>query len=345
MTAGDGERPGTPSVPWFLRSRPPLVATLVVTIALPISLLALVVAGQARQWLRAQAVAQNVAAARFVAEAAHRHFTGLTLYVESFARRLDLRRALERTEGDGVVAHLRDLVVQNRGTDRTFVTDPGGILRYDYPHASEVRARSFAFRDWYAGVTQAGRTYVSEVYRQAALPRVERVTIATPLWDDRQRTLGYLAAQPTIAGLSEWLARVKPSATGAVALIDHRGTLATREGRPARPCDESRPNKPVGDGTGLGLALCRSMIEGHGGALRVESSPGQGATLVVELPVQAPPDVRAPAPAETPRVRGKTILVVDDEPDVANLLAELLAVDGHRVDTVTDGARSATTSC
>ena len=98
--------------------------------------------------------------------------------------------------------------------------------------------------------------------------------------------------------------------------------------------------KPVGQGTGLGLAMCQGIVEGHGGAIRVESAPGQGATFVVELPVELPPvqdSEASPTPAQ-PRRRGGRILVVDDEPAVARLLEEILAADGHRVDTAVNGA-------
>jgi two-component system NtrC family sensor kinase len=97
--------------------------------------------------------------------------------------------------------------------------------------------------------------------------------------------------------------------------------------------------KPEGEGTGLGLPLCRGVVENHGGAIRVESVPGEGATFVIELPLGTPPAASAAptaAPA-APIVSGKTILVVDDEPDVAGVLAEALARDGHRVDTASDG--------
>jgi two-component system NtrC family sensor kinase len=98
--------------------------------------------------------------------------------------------------------------------------------------------------------------------------------------------------------------------------------------------------KAPGQGTGLGLSLCRGIIDAHEGALRLEPSPGGGATFVVELPAGAPADTpdagrAAPRPEMTPT---RTILVVDDEPDVAELLAEALLLDGHRVDTANNGA-------
>jgi PAS domain S-box-containing protein len=43
--------------------------------------------------------------------------------------------------------------------------------------------------------------------------------------------------------------------------------------------------KPVGEGTGLGLSLSFGIIKEHGGSIRAESTPGQGATFIIELPV------------------------------------------------------------
>jgi signal transduction histidine kinase/ActR/RegA family two-component response regulator len=97
--------------------------------------------------------------------------------------------------------------------------------------------------------------------------------------------------------------------------------------------------KAPGQGTGLGLSLCRGIVGAHEGVLRLEATPGGGATFVVELPAGAPAEAaevqRAGAAIE--REPGKTILVVDDEPDVADLLAEALALAGHRVEAVNGG--------
>jgi len=108
----------------------------------------------------------------------------------------------------------------------------------------------------------------------------------------------------------------------------------------ARVFDPFFTTKPDGEGTGLGLALARGIVEGHGGAIGIESPPGEGARFVIELPVETPPggsDERDDL-ATAPAVPGKTILVVDDEPAVASLLAEALSRDGYKVDMAANGA-------
>ena len=97
--------------------------------------------------------------------------------------------------------------------------------------------------------------------------------------------------------------------------------------------------KPVGQGTGLGLPLCQGIVEGHGGTLRVDSKPGEGAVFTIELPVIAAPEGEATEPAAEARTlpRGNRILVVDDEPDVAGVLIDLLKAAHEQVETVSEG--------
>jgi CheY-like chemotaxis protein len=96
--------------------------------------------------------------------------------------------------------------------------------------------------------------------------------------------------------------------------------------------------KSLGVGTGLGLSLCQSIVEGHRGKIGVERGRGRGAVFRVELPVEGPEETAVAVVTEAPMVpRAARILVVDDEPGIAGVLAEVLQLDGHVVETVGNG--------
>jgi PAS domain S-box-containing protein len=93
-------------------------------------------------------------------------------------------------------------------------------------------------------------------------------------------------------------------------------------------------------GLGLGLALVKGLVELHGGTVAARSDgPGKGAEFVVRLPlapgVQPSLDAAAlTASASTPRHR---ILVIEDNPDAADSLRELLELEGHTVEVAYSG--------
>lgn len=100
--------------------------------------------------------------------------------------------------------------------------------------------------------------------------------------------------------------------------------------------------KPAGVGTGIGLAVTHGIIQSHGGSITVRS-PGKdaGAVFSVRLPVQAAeqPDAGG-QPGETAVPTARRILIVDDETDIARMLAEILSADGHCV-TIAESGRQA----
>jgi PAS domain S-box-containing protein len=93
--------------------------------------------------------------------------------------------------------------------------------------------------------------------------------------------------------------------------------------------------KPLGAGTGLGLAVCRSILGAHGGTLLLEPAGMGGARFVVRLPPGLPGEVAA---AAAPRAAGVNhrVLVVDDEVEVGTALAELLAMHGIAAECAND---------
>jgi signal transduction histidine kinase/ActR/RegA family two-component response regulator len=135
----------------------------------------------------------------------------------------------------------------------------------------------------------------------------------------------------------------------------------------ARIFDPFFTTKPAGVGTGLGLAIVLSVVREHGGKVSVSSPPEGGSIFTVELPVEAEsapepgrrflersdqvPPVRQEAaarrnrpqplpqtqPAPRSNHRGTRVLVVEDEPTVARLIADVLEDEGLHVEVLFDG--------
>ena len=102
----------------------------------------------------------------------------------------------------------------------------------------------------------------------------------------------------------------------------------------------------VQDGLGIGLSLVRKLATLHNGSVSASSAgPGCGSVFEVRLPVLAcAPPAAVAAPPTPEQQRGATlatrILVVDDNEDAADTLAELLGIDGHEVRTAYSGAQA-----
>ena len=111
--------------------------------------------------------------------------------------------------------------------------------------------------------------------------------------------------------------------------------------------EQSALNRSEG-GLGIGLGLVKALVELHGGSVVAHSEGAErGSRFVVKLPYQADLSAFAASstgPAEADAavvsVHARTVLLADDNRDAANMLAELLRLDGHTVHTAYDGAQA-----
>jgi CheY-like chemotaxis protein len=106
--------------------------------------------------------------------------------------------------------------------------------------------------------------------------------------------------------------------------------------------------REVGQGTGLGLSMSHSIVQAHGGDLKVKTAAGEGTTFTLELPA-APDSVDTAAesattagaldfaPQEVAAERPLSVLIVDDEPEIRELARRFLVGKGHAVTEASTG--------
>ena len=135
-------------------------------------------------------------------------------------------------------------------------------------------------------------------------------------------------------------AQALPAATQPTNLVEIRGSrhgvsqvrLSVIDNGPGIPpefigriFDPFFTTKPIGEGTGLGLAVSRTIVHALGGTLTVESEAGAGASFHIDLPMALDSSEASDAPAAVTTTGPMRVLIVDDDVSVLTTLRRVLA--------------------
>jgi len=163
-----------------------------------------------------------------------------------------------------------------------------------------------------------------------ALPNGGEVKLRT------QRVLVTDVAEPPYSGLA--------AGTWVVIAVEDNGIGMTQEVM-ARMFEPFFTTKRVGEGTGLGLSTVYGIVTQGGGRVFVHSAVGVGTTVHVALPLHTAASGAATHGATEPpqESRAARVLVVEDEPGLRRLVAEILTRKGYAVEVASDGLEALNT--
>jgi PAS domain S-box-containing protein len=154
----------------------------------------------------------------------------------------------------------------------------------------------------------------------------------------------FRVAQRVLTGELKAFPQNVPPGDYVVIEVEDRGCGMTGEVL-AQAIDPFFTTKEVGKGTGLGLPMVFGIVQGHQGHLTIESAAGRGTCVAMYLPRQQGvpaeaarrPTFEAGQVIEPEVTPGRSILVVDDEEAVLDVVRRFLEIAGHRVVGVTSG--------
>jgi signal transduction histidine kinase/CheY-like chemotaxis protein len=170
-----------------------------------------------------ESLAQNDAIARSVVASIEAREQGYLNVLRSYAGRFRFRESIKRLDAKEAQVHLRQLHQTVPELDRVFLADPAGIVWVTEPETPEIYGRSYAFRDWYRGVSASWQPYMSEIY-QTDIGHSSAVALAVPVHDVDGQIIGIIASVQRLDVLREWLLPIQIPG-GDVFVVDRKGQL------------------------------------------------------------------------------------------------------------------------
>ena len=181
--------------------------------------------------------------------------------------------------------------------------------------------------------TAQGKVTVTAGPLAGLMPQPDELNDSGPQWL-------VLSVRDTGAGISPDQQKSLFEPFGALATGDAMADSPVAGDGQVRP-DIDRPPSKGGRSTGLGLAICKRLVQAMQGEIMVISQPGMGTEVRVHLPMPTLAAVGAiPAPGTTPMLRRGTVLMVDDDPVSRLLMAEMLRRSGYAVAEAADAVEA-----
>ena len=190
-----------------------------------------------------------------------------------FATRPLLIDAVEQQDSRTVLQHLKMLLNNSNSIERVFVTTKEGVEFVSLPENKEVYGKDFSHRDWYKGVSQNWKHYVSEFYQRTALPPRYLFSLAVPVLKD-EKVVGVLVMQPKENYISAAFENINFGGSS-LYIVDKNQSLI------------SLSNTATGELAKLsGASFVEKLVRGEGGAEITDSPIYKIESLIAYQPIK-----------------------------------------------------------
>jgi PAS domain S-box-containing protein len=275
--------------------------------------------------------AENAAKDRFLATLSHELRTPLTAVLF----------ALRSLEGNAALppgaARLMEVIRRNIALETRLIDDLLDVTRIQRDKLRIERAvvdvhalLQGLVDDWLPAAREAQVELRNDLGASAYHVNADRFRLQQVFWNLVSNALRHTPAGGTVAIVS------RDESPGSILLAVRdtgNGIAKDMLGRIFQPFEQGQGPDQRGTGLGLGLAICKGIVEAHGGTIAAASGgSGRGAQFTLVLPTVPRPDVNDTARKPPPiMIHARRVLLVEDSPDNAAAIAEYLRVRGYEV--------------
>jgi PAS domain S-box-containing protein len=212
---------------WVSKNWWHLYLLLTLLMIVPIVVFAYSVSEVLEKLTETQASTESTQIARVSAKLVEEHFRQSTAFLESIATRRTLVQAWTRGDLNLVSWHLQQASTLRPDFAFISVYDLDGTMRAIYPPRPLLN-QNFAYREWYTGMAQQWKPYVSGVYQTMVAPHQLVTAIAVPIRDQAGKPIGILMAPFSLDTMSRQLVETKLEGGWIISLVDQNGHLSAR---------------------------------------------------------------------------------------------------------------------
>ena len=242
------------------------VALFALLAVVPLLLLTYLSARNAAKEARDRAESELRATADVTAEVVDRELTALESLVESYAARTTLATSVATGDRRTFDRHIRELGAAARGIEAVVLTTEDGIVVGGVGTLS-LLGDDLSGRDWFRGVTTTGSTYLSTAFTAPSAGGRPIVASATPVQDERGRTIAYLAAGYEARYLRKLTAEISRIHAASVRITDRVGVVVADADLPVSTIVSQATNPAV-----------RAALRGGSGLVEHEGDRGRELT-------------------------------------------------------------------